>query len=352
MVIVPKQVDIAASLRRLIRSGKYKPGSRLPTVRELTASTGAGLPTVHRAITTLVDQGFISTDGRNGTHVVDHPPHRCRFGLVMPERPDDTGHYAYRLPQAMAEAAATINRPGRRIVIHHGINQHPELPEHRLLAQELAAGMLAGLVILDLFRISAWISDVLAGVPLIAAPETDVAVTACFSLDQEQVLLRGLDAIVTAGRTRPAFLGVANANSLRYLPTLREGARQRGLQMHPSRIRAISVDCPSWAAQAVASLWDRNAGDTPDALLILDDNLVDEAVSGLHAIGAENVLIVHLTNFPSTPADWRPLVRIGWDQGEVLGLSLDRLANSTGKRKDALGDIVAPLRIESLTDGR
>jgi DNA-binding LacI/PurR family transcriptional regulator len=341
---VPKQVDIAANLRRAIRSGTYKPGARLPTVRELTASTGAGLPTVHRAITTLVDQGFLTTDGRNGTHVVDYPPHRHRFGLVMPECPDATGRYAFRLPQALADAATAVGRPDRRIAIHYGINQHPELPEHRALIDELAAGTLAGVILLDPSRISAWIGGHLAGVPVVAAGDTSLAATARFSLDQQAVVRQALDAVTAGGRRRLAFLGDANAHTLGYLPLLRDGCHQRGLELPPARVRAVSIACPAWAAQAVVSLWDTAGGPPPDALIVLDDNLVEDAIAGLRMVGATDVLLVHLANFPCPPADWRPLVRIGWDQRETLDLALGRLVARRG-----VGDIVPPLHVDRST---
>lgn len=339
-----KQVDIATSLRRAIRSGKYKPGARLPTVRELTASTGAGLPTVHRALRSLAEQGFISADGRNGTHVVEHPPHRHRFGLVMPDRPDAAGRYAYRLPQAMADAAAAISRPDRQIAFHHGISQDPELPEHLRLAEELAAGMLAGLVVIDPRRIQAWLGRCLAGVPVIASPVSGMPTMACLSHDQAAVVRAALDEIAAAGRRRPAFLGDANANTLRYLPELRDGSRQRGLELPPARIRAVSICCPAWAAHAVTSLWDTQGRAAPDALIILDDNLLEDAIAGLREAGASDVLIVQLANFPSPAVDWRPLIRIGWDQRETLGRAVERLAARSGS-----GDIVTPLHIERLS---
>jgi len=118
-------------------------------VRELTVSTGAGLPTVQRALRILVEQGFIFTNGRHGTHVVEHPPHRCRFGLVMSERPGADGRYARRLSQAVAEAA----------------------------------GMLAGLLVMDLDRCDTWLGPALAGIPLIAAPEPGLHINGRLILD-------------------------------------------------------------------------------------------------------------------------------------------------------------------------
>ncbi len=345
-----KQTDIASNLRRAICQGRYQPGARLPTVRALTASTGAGLPTVHRALRVLVEQGFIVTGGRHGTHVAEHPPQRCRFGLVLPEAPGPDGRYRHRVPQALAEAAAAIGRPDRHIAIHHGLNQHPELPGHRQLADELAAGMLAGLLVVDLDRIDTWLMPALSGVPIIAAPKTGRPIDGWLNLDQHRIVCQAIDEATAAGRRRLAFIGEANEITLHYLSTLRHGAAKRGLALPPCRIHAASIACPAWAAHAVEASWDPTSGEPPDALIILDDNLVDAAVAGLRALGprAADTLLIHLANFPAPPAAWRPLIRIGWDQSAVLATALEFLATRRPHPAE-LVEISAPVQTERLS---
>lgn len=55
----PIYVQIMAQIKEQIRTGILKPGDELPSVRELAASLGINLHTVHRAYQKLRDQGII-----------------------------------------------------------------------------------------------------------------------------------------------------------------------------------------------------------------------------------------------------------------------------------------------------
>jgi len=318
--VVPKQVDIAASLRKAIRVGRHPPGSRIPTVRELTETCGAGLPTVHRALRTLADQGFIIADGRHGTRVVEHPPHLHRFGLILPELPGPGGRYASMLFQAQADAAAAIDRPDRRVVIHHAINQYPELPAHQTLLGELAAGMLAGVVLVEQACSSAWLDVRRAGIPAMGAGEPVDG----FILDQWQVIIQALEAIAASGHQRFGFICDGTDISLHYVSQLAAEAARHGLSIRPAHVHCAPVAVPGWAGRAVEACLDPAGGAPPQALIVLNDNLVDSVIAALRAAGAA-MLLVQLANFPSSAASWRPLLRIGWDQREVLAGAIDEL---------------------------
>ena len=79
---------IAESLRREIIQGNYKPGERLPTVRQLTERWGCTPGTVQRAYQELVRQGLVTTRHGQGTRVCNNPPTQSediplrRAGLV------------------------------------------------------------------------------------------------------------------------------------------------------------------------------------------------------------------------------------------------------------------------------
>lgn len=70
--IVPHTVcdQVAEQLRRLITSGDYKPGDRIPSERELAARLGVGRPAVREALRELKAQGLLITGrGAQGTTV-------------------------------------------------------------------------------------------------------------------------------------------------------------------------------------------------------------------------------------------------------------------------------------------
>jgi DNA-binding transcriptional regulator YhcF (GntR family) len=57
-----------------IRTGRLKPGTRLPTVRELAGQLGMAVNTVARAYRELESAGILETRGRFGTFVARTDP--------------------------------------------------------------------------------------------------------------------------------------------------------------------------------------------------------------------------------------------------------------------------------------
>ena len=57
-----------------IRTGRLKPGTRLPTVRELAGQLGMAVNTVARAYRELESTGILETRGRFGTFVARTDP--------------------------------------------------------------------------------------------------------------------------------------------------------------------------------------------------------------------------------------------------------------------------------------
>ena len=53
--------QLANLLRAAIKSGRYPPGRRIPSVRALMRDTGMGGMTVQRAIHVLVEEGLLYT---------------------------------------------------------------------------------------------------------------------------------------------------------------------------------------------------------------------------------------------------------------------------------------------------
>lgn len=80
--------EVREKIRQLIRSGKYAPGSRLPTETEISRRMKVNPRTVSRALTDLVSEGLVVRRRGSGTYVADRtrPPlvhgRNLRLGLL------------------------------------------------------------------------------------------------------------------------------------------------------------------------------------------------------------------------------------------------------------------------------
>ncbi len=61
--------QIMDQFRGLIERGELSSGDRLPTVRQLAGDLGVAPNTVARAYAELEEEGWLTCDGRRGTHV-------------------------------------------------------------------------------------------------------------------------------------------------------------------------------------------------------------------------------------------------------------------------------------------
>ncbi|MFN2297250.1 MAG: GntR family transcriptional regulator [Anaerolineales bacterium] len=70
----PIYLQIVDQVKSLIASGVLKPGSQLPTVREVAAELRINFNTAARAYRLLHEEGIISTQQGRGTYVLEVPP--------------------------------------------------------------------------------------------------------------------------------------------------------------------------------------------------------------------------------------------------------------------------------------
>jgi DNA-binding transcriptional regulator YhcF (GntR family) len=66
--------QIMDQFRNLIERGELRAGESLPTVRQLARDLGVAPNTVARAYAELQDEGWLTSDGRRGTHVAADVP--------------------------------------------------------------------------------------------------------------------------------------------------------------------------------------------------------------------------------------------------------------------------------------
>lgn len=69
---LPIYAQLMDTLKRRIITGRYLPGEKLPSVRELTAEAGINPNTVQRAFSELEREGLIYTQRATGKYVTEN----------------------------------------------------------------------------------------------------------------------------------------------------------------------------------------------------------------------------------------------------------------------------------------
>ena len=334
---------ILVDLRKRMINGGLQAGERLPSVRELAATYGVAANTIQRCMKELAAAGFISAHGRNGTRVVDHPPHRHRFGLVLPELPDQHGHYHERHWQAKALAARAVSTGAQcQIDIFHGINSHPELPEHARLLAALDERRLAGLIIVDEGRIRDWLVPERLGLPVVGvARVSGRPAIGDLRLDLSHFLSRALEAVAQRGCRRPAVL--LNVFAWSCVSAARSRADALGLDLPLHHVQCLPTNAPEWAASVIAGLFRGPARQRPDALIIADEGVIPAAESALDAHDVGALFRVHIVNVPlpatilPASSSRRPVLRLGWDHRQYL-LTAVSLIDAWNTERRPIGD--------------
>jgi DNA-binding transcriptional MocR family regulator len=123
---------IAATVGRLVSGGEIRPGTRLPTVRELAGALGTSPARVDEAWRALARKGIIETQGRRGSFALGAPqpavPSRW-WGLTGPVNQFKLDLSTGAPDQLLLPRAdAALSRSAERLVVT-GYKGHSVLPE-------------------------------------------------------------------------------------------------------------------------------------------------------------------------------------------------------------------------------
>ena len=103
---------IVADLRAAIVEGRFRPGAKLPTVRDLAAQYGVSRTTAAKAVARLASEGCITTRYGSGAYVRDAPPvgslgSQQEGGVSMTAEP----HGRVRTPEEIRESLKEDRSP-------------------------------------------------------------------------------------------------------------------------------------------------------------------------------------------------------------------------------------------------
>jgi DNA-binding LacI/PurR family transcriptional regulator len=331
--VAVKEGQISQHLRQQIVMGELPPGAQLPKRVELERQFAVSPLTLQRALSSLIEDGFVYAKTGQGTFVAAHPPHLSRYGLIFPFAPSDRVQWSNYYTALNNEAQGVQKVEPNKLTIYYGL----ELPENRSERDKLIADVeshrLAGLVFVSTpvnFR----------GTPLLDEPRiARVAVMRNPGFGIPQIRLDGdafsdkaLDYLQSRGRKRVATINSATMTP-DWMGNFRQGVAERGMETYPFWTQGVHTIGAEWARNVVHLMFQGPPERRPDALFISDDNLVPHATAGLLAAGVsvpDDVEVVAHANFPWPTASVVPVKRLGFDVRQVLRLCL---ANIDRQRK-------------------
>jgi DNA-binding LacI/PurR family transcriptional regulator/DNA-binding transcriptional regulator YhcF (GntR family) len=322
------QGSVLQFLRGQIVSGKCPPGSRLPSRREIIQQFGASSVTVQRAMDNLMRDGFAYSDGRNGTFVVEHPPHLGRYGLLLPSHPSDSSRWRRFTTVMVSEASRLISGPRRTLATYYDINGHPDSEDYQQLLRDLRGHRLAGLINIG-------DPTVLAGTPLLghdAPPRVafmespSLPDTPALWHDHYSFIDQALDYFRKRGRRRIAIIAGEFPGDAAFRQYVVSSLSALDM-FHPQYwFQSVFVGHPQLATNVAWLLLHGAPDERPDGLIISDDNLVESAIAGVMksgvAVPADLDVVVH-ANLPWTAPLAIPTHRIGYPISRTLEVALD-----------------------------
>lgn len=342
------QDTIVTYVRSRIVHGDYGPGEKLPVRNEYERRFGASSATVQRAFDRLNREGFVEVRGKEGTYVVERPPHLYRYALYLPHTPHNIQHNLYyaalSLVASSLEAELAVKFP-----IYSGVNEASASASYHALIAHAASHQLAGVIFVGYQALPGPSAGLLAmkhlarvllrpgpGVP--GFPTVDLGGGGSF-------FLRALDLLKARGRRRIALMAVA-ADEPERMDAYLQGASKRGLDARPYWVQIIHADHAEWAANMAHLMFRKEQTDRPDGLIIADDHLVPHVCAGLIQAGVhlpDDLEIVAHCNYPNLIPGVLPMVRLGYDIRQVLHTCIGLIDRQ--KRKEAVPatTVVEPL---------
>lgn len=331
---------LVREMRRRVIDGVYSPGQRLPTRAELVAHYGFSSLTVQRAMNLLEADGFVESQGRNGTYVSKNPPHLTRYAIMFPYRRED--HWWSHLYKAIEMECLEMEDDQTSFFFVCGYDTAHGAEDFRDLVNDVENERVAGLIfasdphslvgtpILEkpgLPRV-AFMSDVMAGVAVKA-----------ITLTPDVFLNRALDYLESQGRKRPALIFHANVEN-RYWQTAQAKVTARGMACPSRWVHGVTLDNPAWTEHIVRLLFTATNRDRPDSLIVEDDNLLPAVGQGLlaeHVMVPEDVLVVGGANFPWPTPSAVPAKRFGIDIRNFLETAVDIIGKE--RRNESVPDV-------------
>ncbi len=329
-----KSEKIASTIRKEIVGGIREPGSMLPTRENLIADFKVSSATLQKSIDQLISEGFIETNGSNGSYVTATPPNIYQIGFVIYERSKKLLVY-----QSILQSIKEIEKETPyRFKMYSFLDDYKNQVEIEQLAKDIKNGCLAGVISfhitpseLEEYKIFNY-----SNVPIllhIANSEkckfdkSDNIIKSSFNY---MSMIDGAIEILNKNGIKDAAWIVHEDFSYKNMDYLLRVCEESGLNNLPHWIQAGSL-------KIYECLWLENitrllmfAEKRPEAFVVLDENLVLQVMSGLDKLKIkipDDVQVIAHSSFPEASIKYEKFNRIGFDIYKFLTDGIRMLSN-------------------------
>lgn len=323
------KTTVLEDLRRRIVEGEFEAGARLPTRSDLLEFYKTTPVTIQRVFDQLVEDGFVEAHGRAGTFVTEQPPHLGRYVIFFPPREHVSSENDSLLWQAMInQGNALAKANGRRVEVFDWSDAVQNASKNLEFTNAVLEHQVAGLIFPShpSYFLELPVMHV-HGIPRVALMSGPIPGRVHAVRMGGPYLERALDALRGEGRTRVAMIGTPGWLAAAGMQDeVDQAVSERNMQCPVTWRHAVDIGASVGAENLTRLLFDGTADSRPDALLILDDNLVEPTTRGLAQTGLsvpDEVTVVAHANFPDVPEAHVPVTRFGYDVREILGVCME-----------------------------
>ncbi len=315
----------AGTLRDLLESGKYHPGDRLPSHRQLSKDLSISYVTLQRALEIMRSEGRIVRHRGCGTFVAGVEQRRAAGTIAVVTRAwfdPNVNSFDFARARAVVDVLADTreafhfypNQP-----LNQQIGAHDQTVDPHLLS-DADQGAVRGVLVLGEMSSShpaAWRHLRQHGVPVVEMSWTTRPGTPRVLLDYPRLATEAVEFVRRAGRPTVGWLAhrlVEPPASDPLLEALRRAVRAPGLTSRRGWQRQIDVLSPQGGYDGFRQLWAQRM--RPSALVIADDVAAASAARAMVELGVDvpgELLVIAHANVGATLHYPLPFCRIGMD---------------------------------------
>ncbi|RMD85051.1 MAG: GntR family transcriptional regulator [Lentisphaerae bacterium] len=323
----PYQNHLIDHIRSKIIAGELKPGEQLPRRHDLQKQFKVSYLTVQRAVTRLVNSGYLKAIPSQGTFVSQRPPHLYRYAIILPFRETDPEYVKFW--DALKEAAQHFKGEGAvdspQFDFWEGIGWEHDTEEFRRLEMMVEEHFYGGILFttepFQLKRTSLLEYPSIPRVAIRSKMENNPHLGEII-FNSPVFFERAMERLARKGCRRLAMIAVPGHTQ--YLKNIDDLCRRYCIEMPPGFLQYSHQHLPFSAYHIVRLLLEETSL-PPEGLIVSDDNLEDSVIQALKDLGVsvprDLQLVVHC-NFPAPPSPIPSIDRLGYDATEILRSAL------------------------------